>query len=385
MKANDLPALNLLRFVAALYIVLFHFDHTFVPPALHGLLSRGPSVTSLFFVLSGFLLMHVYGRRTLDDAGQRRFVGRRLARIVPPNLLGLALFLLIQAGMGSTTVSMNDVLQAGLLIQTWTVGASHILNAPAWSMSCLLFFYLCFPVLAPRLTQLRTRTLAALMTALWLVGAGLPLLLAGLPGVFLPDDWTTYLHNAPLLRLPAFVAGMGLAVLYARHGGIPARWGAVTVLGTLALMVILPQEALRVNNEVFLPLVLLVVLAFANPGRRIGRLGNSRTVRALANASICIYMVHFSVQGWLTQQALPHLGLTWSAWTILAYLLIVVTGSVVADRWLCRPLTRLLTRTASVPPHLPVPASILHPNCSLPTLTTSLAEPIIPETVRSTA
>ena len=65
----DLRALTTLRFFAALWVVLYtawpHLDVGFTPVAV----SKGYLGVETFFVLSGFILSHVY----LEAAGEKRF------------------------------------------------------------------------------------------------------------------------------------------------------------------------------------------------------------------------------------------------------------------------------------------------------------------------
>ena len=65
----DLRALTTLRFVAALWVVLYtawpHLDVSWVPVAV----TKGYLGVETFFILSGFLLSHVY----LEAAGEKRF------------------------------------------------------------------------------------------------------------------------------------------------------------------------------------------------------------------------------------------------------------------------------------------------------------------------
>ena len=86
----DLRALTTLRFFAALWVVLYtaweHLNVGFEPT----LVSKGYLGVEVFFVLSGFILSHVY----LEAAGEKRFSYRgflwaRIARVYPLHLATL--------------------------------------------------------------------------------------------------------------------------------------------------------------------------------------------------------------------------------------------------------------------------------------------------------
>ena len=85
-----LKPLTAMRFFAAMWVVAFHFT-----PSLGGgmpaLVAKGYLGVELFFVLSGFILSHVY----MESFGDRRFrypdfLWARLARIYPVHLATLA-------------------------------------------------------------------------------------------------------------------------------------------------------------------------------------------------------------------------------------------------------------------------------------------------------
>ena len=67
-KKDYLPILNALRGIAAIWVVLFHMDvilfyrevGTLLPKEWSGLLTQGYLWVDFFFILSGFIITHVY-------------------------------------------------------------------------------------------------------------------------------------------------------------------------------------------------------------------------------------------------------------------------------------------------------------------------------------
>jgi len=90
---KDIPALTGLRFVAALYVFLFHI-HIRAPlteqPFLASLLSQGAVGMTLFFMLSGFVLTHRYLDRDYSDG---EFLVARFSRIYPVYIVSFILAL----------------------------------------------------------------------------------------------------------------------------------------------------------------------------------------------------------------------------------------------------------------------------------------------------
>jgi peptidoglycan/LPS O-acetylase OafA/YrhL len=134
-----LPALTGLRFVAAMMIVWLHAHQIFGLPN-PGHLAQG---VSFFFVLSGFILTHVYPRLA-GAAAVKRFFIARIARIWPAHLATLALFMMVEGG------PINGFFLANLLlVQSWIPVANSYFsyNGISWSISTEVFFYLMFPLM----------------------------------------------------------------------------------------------------------------------------------------------------------------------------------------------------------------------------------------------
>ena len=121
---QPLPALTGLRFLAALYVVGFHY----APPLQHGadvFMSAGYSAVSLFFCLSGFVLAYNYldVERDAITVDRGRFWLSRFARVYPAYLLALAV-------------------TAPIFISRMMEGADSIcpgvLAAPVFSAACVL-------------------------------------------------------------------------------------------------------------------------------------------------------------------------------------------------------------------------------------------------------
>jgi peptidoglycan/LPS O-acetylase OafA/YrhL len=178
-----LDALTGVRAVAALWVVLYHFQDKLLVlvPALRvgsPILSGGYLGVDLFFTLSGFILAYNYlerlGRQpSLQTYG--RFLWLRLARIWPVHFFALNVMLALVVGAHLAGISLNSaesirygpgayVENVTLTQVWWRSGLSF--NGPAWSVSAEWFVYLLFPVAAVALVRSRSSWLS------W-TGAGL--------------------------------------------------------------------------------------------------------------------------------------------------------------------------------------------------------------------
>lgn len=243
--------LEWLRFLLGLYIVIFHTLHNY--PSIrawsHFVTDIGFFSTSAFFVLSGFLLTHVY-----LDANQRMrepaksFWLKRFSNLYPIHIGSLILAMSVSAlvgylaiAPGDSDISLrfvvydvnNDIgqldwkslnhtmspLETGInlllnftLLHAWNP-LYLTFNPPSWSISALFFFYLTFPWLAPRLRRVMHPRRAILLVNLIYLLPPIVVILTTDYGV--PE--TGILHRNPLIRLPEFAAGILLYTFYAQR------------------------------------------------------------------------------------------------------------------------------------------------------------------------
>lgn len=202
-----LDALTGLRFVAAAAVFVYHVPSWLQVPAFNpGPL--GQVAVGYFFVLSGFILAHVYRR---DDAplSTGRFYLARFARVWPLHAVCLLAMLVIRpASLPHTTEQGLHLLAHVALLQGWTWDSDFALawNGPAWSLSVEALFYAVFPLLVVR----RTRTLFVVYAVCCLGNAALYATADHLAATR-PDRIPNLAYLAssfPLPRLQEFVLGI---------------------------------------------------------------------------------------------------------------------------------------------------------------------------------
>lgn len=162
--------LTSLRFIAALWVVLFHYWPKLDAPFTPMLVEKGYLGVELFFILSGFILSHVY-RQSVAEGRFRygEFLWARLARVYPLHLVTLTGLgaLALAASAAGANVDPNIVslpaLPANLfLVQAWGLSPVAGWNHPSWSVSAEWFAYLTFPAFAWAALKLADRPLVAL-------------------------------------------------------------------------------------------------------------------------------------------------------------------------------------------------------------------------------
>jgi len=235
----DLRALTTLRFFAALWVVLYtawpHLDVGFVPVAV----TKGYLGVETFFVLSGFILSHVY----LEAAGEKRFryggfLWARLARVYPLHLV--TLFGMIGLGLVATAAGMSidgsltnwrDLPAHLTLTHAWGLAGSSAFNHPSWSISAEWAAYLGFPAFAFVAWRLRDRPVLATGLA---VGLALALYAAFEPLAGYSLTEATFRWGA-LRIVPCFALGCALYLIH-RRGGVPYA-GPVALASGAAVLV----------------------------------------------------------------------------------------------------------------------------------------------------
>lgn len=272
-----------LRGLAASAVATGHFTEIFAPGWF---LPHTHIAVDFFFLLSGFILTHVYAADFAAGLGLRNcgcFLLRRLARIYPLHLATLVAILAILR-FHLTPEEAGQLGPQLVLAHAWGLSERYVLNAPSWSISVEFGAYLAFPLLVLLLGR----------RGGWLVLAGLSL--AGVAllwplGAGSLDLHVTGSRHVWLRGLVAFPLGMLLAALAARHrAGAAAGWlqgGALA--GFVALIALSTPEMCW--------LVPMAVMVWACAGDRgwIARIMASRPMVWLGEVSYGIYLIQWVV------------------------------------------------------------------------------------------
>jgi peptidoglycan/LPS O-acetylase OafA/YrhL len=173
--APELPALTALRGIAAVTVLLFHssfYAYHFAGGAPPWIWSRGSLAVDLFFLLSGFVLAHVYWQRFDRDRSWRAisgFLWARFSRIYPASLFATVVFVLTYT-VGNlpfpANASFTRQLAAALLLVQVPWLEEVVINSPSWSISAEWYAYLIFPFAAPMIFRLRRHTAGVVCVAL---------------------------------------------------------------------------------------------------------------------------------------------------------------------------------------------------------------------------
>jgi peptidoglycan/LPS O-acetylase OafA/YrhL len=277
---RHLQSLTPLRGLAALAVLLFHLtrggDDTSVP----AFFLRGYLGVDLFFVLSGFVLTHVYHASLLSDASWRSagaFFWARVARIYPVHLFVTGLLV---ASAGTQGFSRLEVLDNFLLILVpWPV---HAINPPSWSLSAEWYAYLLFPFAIAWLWRCNQWIAAAACFALLV---GLDILIAGSFGTLheIGVGW-----GALARALPEFAVGV-MTYRAFRDPAAARLWHSDATFLAVAAALALALEFVPNDGVIVALFPLLLLVAVSNAGVA-ARLLNAWPLRSMGDISYSVYL-----------------------------------------------------------------------------------------------
>tara|TARA_R110002073_G_scaffold29006_2_gene91560 strand:+ start:7473 stop:8600 length:1128 start_codon:yes stop_codon:yes gene_type:complete len=271
-QTQRIDNIQALRALAALLVVVIHIQANELraagDPFLSGWLYHGVAGVDLFFVISGFIMVHVTRGRFADTRNALRFWFDRALRVYPPVWLFTALAIVgfYVQGTQEFWFSQSGVVESFLLIPQ----SNPPLLGVSWTLIHELYFYLVFGLFL----LVRERFLP-LGLGLWalIVAAGLALGIDStsnpwLAVAFHPHTYEFLLGAAAALilhrgwyRFPWLIAALGLAAFLT--GAIflglrgpddyPAWWGRVLAFGPASALLVLGMAALERDQGVRAP------------------------------------------------------------------------------------------------------------------------------------
>jgi peptidoglycan/LPS O-acetylase OafA/YrhL len=300
--AHELIGIEVLRFLCAFVILVWHYQHFFFAgeydgaraPAIlpmlpfHGLLrfayEQGFWAVEAFWAISGFIFYWRYARPILDhQVGLLEFATRRFSRLYPLHVFTLLVVALMQylyfRSHRENFIYPNNSVGAFVaqlfFASNWFFWQTYSFNGPIWSISVEILIYFAFfwTIRAFGAAPIIATAAAALA---WML--------------FRADLSALVLHQSVFECAILFFAG-GLAQwLSSQRMALPL---SVTVLAAVGAL--LAMHVVHLHFSVIVIFAVCLVLSFARLGEiRAGAL--FKRAAFLGNATYSSYLLHFPIQ-----------------------------------------------------------------------------------------
>lgn len=201
---KQLHGLTIFRFIAALYVFIFHCQIRYpieAPNFITRVINNGAIGMSFFFVLSGFVMAW-----SARNGIRRDYVKSRVSRIYPAyifmGVISLPFLFDIDSGKLIPTLALYFSGMQSWIPQSFSTW--HFIGS--WSVSTELFFYMVFPLIFPLINK---KPKSSLFMAYVITSLIIPFSIE-----FGGSSNMPYFYISPIHRLPEFIVGVGLGVIY---------------------------------------------------------------------------------------------------------------------------------------------------------------------------
>jgi peptidoglycan/LPS O-acetylase OafA/YrhL len=295
-----LSNLTPLRGFAAIWVVVFHFQATIMNfNAINHthLVAKGYMMVDLFFIMSGFIISHVYQQSfqpVLSSKNFRRFIVARFARVYPLHFFTLLiLVLLIAPGGNWNPVDDPKAIPTNLLlIHSFGIHKVFTWNVPSWSISAEWWAYMVFPLLV--IFIYRKKKLAFGLLGIFAITAYLAIMYwlprhdPFIPEKVVPHNLDSTFDYGFLRGLAGFICGMLLYKLY--EAGLFRKIFQKDITAVLVIGFTVFCLHLGINDGLYIILFIVVVYTFALNEGKLHSFCNNRIVQYLGLISYSIYL-----------------------------------------------------------------------------------------------
>ena len=313
INSGYLANLTPLRGMAALIVLLFHFDLFWGGPFAGTLFStdttlfvkKGYLLVDFFFVLSGLIMCHVYGASfigSVQRAGFWQFMKARFARIYPLHLFTLVWAVLLFAAIVYTNFPLNEreksvydlrAIPANLgLFHAMGLYPGYTWNGPSWTISVEWWMYAAFPFLYGPVARLTNWGRAAMLTGL----LGGYVVLVYVLNTFPQFPWHHSLNVPPFMGAAFLRCVLSFSVGMVFHGLFRQQWakswlanGYATVGFTVAVAV---SMHLGLSDIITVATFPFIILSAGYGSVNVNKVLITKPMQRLGDLSFSIYLTN---------------------------------------------------------------------------------------------
>jgi len=361
LSRNDQFLTNLtpIRGIAAILVVIFHFEIVlvlFLPREISRLFSKCYLMVDLFFIMSGFIIYHVYGeffKRNIHTATFNKYIRARLARVYPLHVFTLILTIVLvvsQHFKWDEFFNPRAIPTHVLMLQSFGLHSIYTWNVPAWSISAEFAAYIIFPVFAFVIYRSKIITPVIISTLIIFIYWILAFKLTKVNGNTSQYNLDQTYDYGYLRGIAGFLAGGMIYQLYLKKIFYFLRADAALIF--LSAMVFASLH-FGVTDLVFIPVFLLLVLSAAYNTGRVKRFLSNRFLQWLGDISYSVYLLQFPLMIFVIV-SLPYFGISWNgvyslhlpfwqaALCCLLFLIVLIGISAFSYQYIERPFRKLI-------------------------------------------
>jgi peptidoglycan/LPS O-acetylase OafA/YrhL len=360
-RDHFLTNLTSIRGIAAILVVIFHFEIVlvlFLPRETSKLFSKCYLMVDLFFIMSGFIIYHVYGeffKYEMQKTSFNKYIRARIARVYPLHIFTLIITVILvvsQHFKWDELFNLHAIPTHVFMLQSFGLHSIYTWNVPAWSISAEFAAYIIFPIFAfliYRYKKITPVVISALIIFIYWILAFKFSKANGTTGRYNLDQTFDYGY---LRGIAGFLAGGMIYQLYLKKIFYFLKADAILVILFVLLFACLHYG---VTDLAFIPVFLLLVLSAAYNRGRVKRIFNNRFLQWLGDISYSVYLMQFPLMVFVIV-TLPHLGITWNgvyslhlpywqaALCCLLFLAVLIGISALSYQYIERPFRKLINR-----------------------------------------
>ena len=298
-EQHFLSNLTPLRGIAALLVVVFHFvcvfEH-FVDPKSSMFFAKCYLMVDLFFIMSGFIIYHVYGNTFQNNIGKSdwlKYMRARIARIYPLHILTLFLCVILCQFIPAFIPGLADPRGIPVnifMLQSFGVLPTFTFNVPAWSVSAEFFAYLLFPIAAIGIQKRKSLAIPLILILIFFTYYVLAFKFSHAhDAIIIPNLDITYDYGF-LRGAAGFFLGVLMYQLY-QNKYLHFLRNDVVIL----VLILITCWALHANwiDIVLIPLFAFLILSLAYNSGKFKNQFDKKWMQWLGDTSFSVYMVHF--------------------------------------------------------------------------------------------
>jgi peptidoglycan/LPS O-acetylase OafA/YrhL len=320
-KIEHIKPLTSLRGIAAIIITIHHFSIALVPSwgatieTQTKLMKNCYLCVDLFFILSGFILAHVYinyFQKNVTSKAYESFVISRFARIYPLHIVTLLIFVGLECiklaryhwlsinnpnlliGIDPPFTGAYDppsILSSILLLQAIDYKTPPLFdivtywNQPSWSISAEFLIYLLFPFLCLFIMKKRN------------LGTGIISVLAFLAVCWVLKSGTLNHSGIPSLIRCLSECVLGIIAYKIYKKGYFQKWFEQDWLANIVLIsILITMHFGNILLPFIFPLFCLLILCWGLNQGSVGKFLSSKPIVFLGTISYSLYLVHWFIQ-----------------------------------------------------------------------------------------